>query len=306
MEKVSVIIPAYNKAELTVQTVESVLRQTYPNIEIIVVDDGSTDSTRERLETFSERIRYIYKEDGGACSARNRGLQAAQGEYVAFLDCDDLYAENKIELCVNFLRKNKDFGFVHTAAHFIDEKGNTVGEYSHAKSRRTGWVVARLVEGNYVCNSSPLIRQSCLDAVGGFDESIFAPADWDLWLRLANRFQVGYIDQPLIQYRVAGNHTFTHLDRSYEEEARVLEKFFDMHFPVNSLLKRRAWASYYLRYAQAYLLKDDFQRMKANLLLAWCREPWNSKVISFFLYYFFARRDLISRLRKRILRLTDY
>ncbi len=305
MEKVSVIIPAYNKAELTAQTVESVLSQTYPNIEIIVVDDGSADSTRQRLACFTDRIQYIYKENGGACSARNRGLQSAQGEFIAFLDCDDLYMENKIALCADFLRKNKDVGFVHTAAYFIDDKGEVVGKYSHPQSRHQGWIVKRLLQGNYICNSTPVLRRSCLDEVGPFDESVFAPADWDLWLRLASRAKAGYLDQPLTKYRVTGNHTFSYLDQSYEDEVHVLEKFFNTHALYGRLLKKQSLASCYLRYAQAYLLKGDLAKVRVNFQQAWRNDPWNPKIILFFLYYFFARQDLVRQLKKRIIRLAQ-
>lgn len=304
MEKVSVIIPAYNKADFTVQTVESVLRQTYPNIEIIVVDDGSTDQTRQRLAIFGSRIQYIYKDNSGACSARNRGIQLAQGEFIAFLDCDDLYEENKIELCVDFLRKNKDFGFVHTAAYFIDEQGEITDKYSHPKSRHQGWIVKHLLQGNYICNSTPVIRRSCLAEVGGFDEHIFAPADWDLWLRLASRFQTGYIDRPLTKYRIAGNYTFNNLDQACADERYVLEKFFKAHPQCNQVSKKQALASYYLRYAQSYLLKDDFVKVKANFQQAWRNDPLKLKVSFLFLYFLFARRNLASKLRKKILRLA--
>ena len=95
MKKVSVIVPAYNKAEYTQKTIESILAQTYPEIEIIVVDDGSTDNTRQALEKFQGRIDYVYKPNGGACSARNFGFKKSAGDYIGFLDCDDLYAKKK-------------------------------------------------------------------------------------------------------------------------------------------------------------------------------------------------------------------
>ena len=100
MRKVSVIIPAYNKAALTVKTVESVLNQTYKNIEIIVVDDGSTDDTRRFLLPYDKEIKYIYKRNAGVCSARNVGIHLSTGEYIGLLDCDDMYLPQKIELSV--------------------------------------------------------------------------------------------------------------------------------------------------------------------------------------------------------------
>src|SRR5437016_5344550 len=121
MKKVSVIIPAYNKAEYTRRTVESVLAQTYPNVEIIVVDDGSKDETSNVMAEYGSRINYILKVNGGACSARNEGIRRATGEYVTFLDCDDLFYPEKLQKCVLHLEENSQFGFVYTAVHFIDE-----------------------------------------------------------------------------------------------------------------------------------------------------------------------------------------
>ena len=149
MKKVSVIIPAYNKAELTVKTVESVLDQTYGNIEIIVVDDGSTDDTKERLTSYAGRIEYIYKENGGACAARNLGIKKARGEYLAFIDCDDIYLPRKIEKAVECFNENPRFGFVHTPVYFIDEKGRSRGRYPRFQKVPSGWISKKLLQKNF-------------------------------------------------------------------------------------------------------------------------------------------------------------
>src|SRR6185295_19271400 len=117
---VTVIIPAYNAADHTVKTVQSVLDQTYSQIEIIVVDDGSTDDTRRKMESFGSRITYIFKKNGGACSARNMGLKIAKGTYIGLLDCDDKYLPRKIESGVAHLEKNPQVGLLHTNAYYID------------------------------------------------------------------------------------------------------------------------------------------------------------------------------------------
>ena len=109
MKKVSVIIPAYNKADLTVKTVESVLSQTYENIEIIVVDDGSTDDTKSKIENFGDKVHYIYKQNGGACSARNVGIKQATGDFISLIDCDDIFYPEKIVQSVECLNNNSDF-----------------------------------------------------------------------------------------------------------------------------------------------------------------------------------------------------
>ena len=305
MEKVSIIIPAYNKAELTVKTVKSVLNQTYPHTEIIVVDDGSVDQTQEYLSEFKNRIQYVYQTNGGACSARNLGIRLAQGELIGFLDCDDLYLENKVELCVDFLKQNPDYGFIHTAAHFIDKEEKIVGFYSHPKSRKQGWIADRLILGNYICNSTGIVRKSCLQEVGFFDESIFMPADWDLWLRLAEKFKVGYINEPLTQYRTTENYIFSRIEKSQEEEKVVLNKFFMRNLRFSSLSKSRAYSHFHLRYAQAFFIQEKDPRFREEFLLTLKKFPLNTKAFIHLLCFLFSPQKLKSILRKKILRYDE-
>ena len=167
MEKVSIIIPAYNKSQLTVKTVESVLKQTYPNIEIIVVDNGSVDDTKSALSTFGSCIKYNYKENQDACSARNLAIKEAEGDYIGFLDCDDSYCKEKVERSMKVLMQNPSLGFIHTGAYFINEEDVIVGEYP--KSRFQGWISTRLIFGNYICNSTILARAQAVKEAGIFD-----------------------------------------------------------------------------------------------------------------------------------------
>jgi len=299
MKKVSVIIPAYNKAALTVQTVESVLNQTYPNIEVIVVDDGSTDNTREQLSIYGRRIRYVYKENGGACSARNLGIQLAQGEFIGFLDCDDLYVENKIALSVAYLKENPRFGFIHTAVHFIDDKNNIIGHRSHPESRREGWIAPRLIFGNYICNSTIVVRRPCLDKVGFFDESFFMPADWDLWLRLAESYQVGFLDKPLTQYRVSAHYILSNLEKSQEEEETVIEKYFLRHSNLPVTFKKRVVSNLHLRYALSHFLKQNVSRSKSEFSSSLNIDPFNTKALLLSAYSVVAPNHLRSRLAKK-------
>ncbi len=197
MKQVSVIIPAYNKADFTARAVESVLAQTYGDIEIIVVDDGSVDETKSALAPYFGKVKYLYKENGGASSARNLGIQQASGEYIAFLDCDDIYFPEKIEKSVKCLEANPDFGFVHTPVYFIDEKGETLGRYPRFKRAPTGTIAKKLLLKNFVCNSTPVVRKSCFKKAGLFDETIFTPADWDIWIRFAVHYKGVCVNTPL-------------------------------------------------------------------------------------------------------------
>jgi len=297
---ISVIIPAYNKSRLTVKTVESVLNQTYQPIEIIVVDDGSTDDTRGQLSRYADKIQYVYKENGGACSARNLGFKLSKGDYIGFLDCDDVYHPEKVQLSVNYLEDHPDDGWVHTAVDFIDEDGAIVGGCDSPKSRDQGRITRQLILRNYVCNSTPLIRRSCLEKVGAFDETIFTPADWDLWLRLSTEYQVGYIPRRLTQYRVSQSYIFKNLELAQREEKQVMEKFF-IAYPKYFYLERRARANMHLRFAQCYLLKDDLTRVKEEFLLCLKSFPFYVKAWFLFGYFLVARDNLRERLQKKIL-----
>ena len=304
MEKVSVIVPGYNLADYAVKAVESVLSQTYKNIEIIFVDDGSTDNTRERLAPYAGRVKYIYKENGGVCSARNRGIRESTGEFIALVDCDDAYLQTKIELCANFLREHPDYGLVHTDAYIIDEHDNAIGIDSHPDRRHTGWITNKLIMTNFICNPTIMFRRKCLDKAGMYDESLFPPADWDLWLRISEHYQVGYIDQPLSQYRVISNSCFHGLERTKQENKIVLDKFFARNPKVSRRLKQGAYARYHLSMAQCYFLKNDLKEFKGQLAASLKYDPLSLRAAAVFLYSFFARESFRSMLERKILRVA--
>ena len=265
MKKVSVIIPAYNKAELTVKTVESVLGQTYNNIEIVVVDDGSTDDTRQSLLPYSHKIKYIYKENGGACRARNMGIRSATGEYVALLDCDDIYLPKKIEKCVDYLERKLDIGFVYTPACFIDANGARIKRYPRFARRSSGYIARKLLRKNFICNSTVVVRRGCFKKAGYFDESIFTSADWDMWLRLSEYYKAGYIDEPLTLYRSSDSYILNNLERTKKECFVVLEKAFKR----NNILRKNVFLSnVYFQQALGYLRIGDVARAKREIILA--------------------------------------
>ncbi|MDD5593811.1 MAG: glycosyltransferase, partial [Candidatus Margulisbacteria bacterium] len=189
MPEVSVIIPAYNYAAYTVEAVESVLAQTYKDYELIVVDDGSTDGTGEALRRFGDRIRYFYKTNGGACSARNFGIQRAQGRYIALLDCDDLFLPAKLETSLKAFT-DKRTGLVYTGVYLIDAAGKVTGE--NRTPGHSGRVLEQLVLSNFINNPSVVIDRECFDRVGLFDEKMFFAADWDMWLRIAEKYEIKY------------------------------------------------------------------------------------------------------------------
>ena len=302
MQKVSVIIPGYNMAEFSVKAVESVLNQTYKNIELIFVDDGSTDNTREKIAPYTGRLRYISKANGGACSARNLGIRESTGEIIAMLDCDDMYLPQKIEECVNFLQEHPDHGLVHTDAYVVDEHDHVIGMDRHRERNCSGWITDKLNMTNFICNPTVVFRKKCLEKTGGYDETLFPPADWDLWLRISEHYEIGYISSPLSQYRMIANSCFQRLEQVRRENKIVLDRFFQRNPNMSVWIKHQAYARHHLSMAQCYFLKGDHERLKEEFSLSLKEHPFNPRAGVLFLGFFLARDFLRSHLNRKILR----
>lgn len=203
---VSVIIATYNRADLLRLTVQSVVAQTYPHVEIIVVDDGSTDHTSRIMQAFSDRVRYVHQENQGTDAALAHGYALATGDYINFLDHDDLMMPSKLAQQVRILRQQPEISLVHCGYHHIDEQGALLQQAVVLPDENP---VVELLAANYIWSGAPLIRRTCLAEVGTFDESIWC-SDWDLWLRIAlagHRFHC--VQQPLGAYRVLTQSVMT-------------------------------------------------------------------------------------------------
>ena len=275
MKKVSVVIPAFNKANLTIKTIESILGQTYGNIEVIVVDDGSTDDTKNKLQLFGDRIHYIYKQNGGACSARNVGIKQATGEYIALIDCDDIFYPEKIAKSIECLEKKPDYGFVYTGAYFINGDGDVISEHRISDYPTSGLIASRLILKNFICNSTVVVRKECFKEVGYFDEKIFIPADWDMWLRLSEKYKAAYIDDKLTGYRLTDSYTASNVETGINETVYVLDKAFSRNNHISSGLKKRCLANVYFSYGLDYAVMQDFKKSRETLLKAVLNKPYS-------------------------------
>ena len=202
MPKVSVIIPTYNAAQTVGRAISSVLAQSYKDFEVIVVDDGSSDNTRQVLASNFANVQYFYQTNQERSAARNHGIAMACGEYVAFLDADDWWEPNKLELQVTVMESDPTVGLVYSAYHEVTDTGQAI-----LRSRSTGdqpgvRLFDQLVLGNIIGSPSfVMARRHEVMRVGGFDEALRQSEDWDLWLRLAAESLVAYIDKPLTFYR---------------------------------------------------------------------------------------------------------
>jgi glycosyltransferase involved in cell wall biosynthesis len=192
---VSCIIPVYNRAARVVDAVKSVLEQDYPEFELIVIDDGSTDATEEALLPFLDNPRFVYlrQPHSGVSAARNHGIRKSRGEWIALLDSDDRWLPGKLSAQIEFFRQNPGYRICQTEEIWI-RHGRRVNPMK--KHRKTGgWIFKRCLELCVVSPSAVMIHKSVLDQVGLFDESFPACEDYDLWLRIACRYPVGLLSE---------------------------------------------------------------------------------------------------------------
>jgi len=207
---VSVVIPAYNARLYIRETLDSVLAQTYPNIEVVVVDDGSTDDTPVILKEYLKRIKVIRQENKGLSSARNAGILAARGELIAFVDADDLWLPQKIEKQVNLFEKDPQLGFAYTGISHFGPGSNRVRPCIRPKFYK-GYILRHLFNYPFIAVSSVMVRKVCLDKVGLFDSKNPSTQDYDLWMRLAPFYRADFVSEPLVRYRV--HHSAMSSDR---------------------------------------------------------------------------------------------
>jgi glycosyltransferase involved in cell wall biosynthesis len=203
LPRVSVIIAAYNEASgHLAEAIRSVLSQTFTDIELILVDDGSTDHTSDLATGFGEALRYKWRPNGGLAAARNTGIKEARGDYIAFLDADDLFLPHRLASQVPLLDENPDLGLVYGQAVVFGEGRQD----EHLLPETQKLVAGNIFESLYFENVIPVLtvltRRSILEELGGFDENTPATEDWELWLRIAARFPVAFVPEPLARYRV--------------------------------------------------------------------------------------------------------
>jgi cellulose synthase/poly-beta-1,6-N-acetylglucosamine synthase-like glycosyltransferase len=256
--KVSVIIPAYNAMSYLPEAVESVLRQTFKDFELIIVDDGSSDRTVEWASSLTDpRVKFISQDNHGSARARNQGIAIAEGDYIALLDADDIWESTKLEKQVNFLDRDPSIGLVDTSVVLIDENGKSTGRVVTSKADADVW--KHLVQFQPVCScdSTPLIRRECLETVGLFDEDLLFLEDLDLWIRLASLYKFGAIEEPLVRYRQYSGSKSTNCQENLLAFRQIIEKTFESA-PIELLyLRDRGYGRINLYLAWKSLVNKD-------------------------------------------------
>ena len=229
--KVSVIMPTFNREKLITETIDSILNQTYKNIELIIVDNFSVDETESVVKLFNDnRIKYFKNQNNGIIAVnRNFGFSKSTGDFIAFCDSDDLWFPTKLEKQLNEFNKNPNVGLVCSSGITFNEKG-TIGKIEDTSLTNISF--EKLLFHNYVINSSAIVKKNVFDNIGLLDEdpNIIAVEDYELWLRIAKKYEVKHMNEPLVKYRIHENALQNqHLSngKSFELQKRVYTKLFE-------------------------------------------------------------------------------
>ena len=220
---VSVVVPTYNHRDFVVESVESALAQTLSAVEIVVVNDGSTDDTADRLAPLAQsgRIVYLEQPNRGPAHARNTGIEQSRGRYIAFLDDDDLLPTDKLEWQTAFLDSRTDVAVVGGTLQLIDESGSLKRSVAHVPDI----TVERLFSGNpFYSPGQTLIRRDVLESVGGLDPAIRGAEDWDLWFRIAKRRNMAMVDRLALYYRIHPGNASRHASRMVSVCSRTINR----------------------------------------------------------------------------------
>ena len=282
--RVSVILPCYNGARWISQAIESVLAQTYKDFELLVIDDGSTDNSREIVSSYlhDRRVRYIYQENRGFSGAINRGIKESKGDFIGFIGQDDLWLPHKLELQTKYLSKHRDVDLVHSSYFAIDSEGRVIGirnvEIPNVSSKRG--LIEELFLRNFIGFETVLVKKRCLDEAGLFDERMVGFSDHDMWLRIAGKFNIqGYIGKPLVKKRIHELQlTKVRIEDNLKDEFLLVKKAVDQ-YPFLKRIEHKKLASLYYAWGIALLQKGNREDAKRKFLKSIRCQPWKVKSI---------------------------
>lgn len=267
---VSIVIPAYNAAKYIVQTIESVIEQTFPDWELWIIDDGSTDDTASVVTPFlaDARIHYVYQKNQERSAARNHGIRRSNGSYVAFLDADDLWLPTKLERQVALMERRQNVGLCFTRYRSLDR---STAQGVPTNFDPTADNFRRLLEeSNFIAPSAAMVRRDVFEIVGLFDEllPVYGCEDWDMWLRIARQYHLAMVVEPiLVLYR-------NHIDNTSNDKLRrsgqavLRQTLADPTLPP-AITKNSAgiWAGFHFRSSRSHSLHGQ----KRAAFQAWCR-----------------------------------
>ena len=278
MNLASVIIPLYNASIYIDETVNSVINQTYKNWELIIVDDGSTDNSLDLVLTLSkkdDRIQVIKQQNLGVSIARNNGISEAKGNYIFFLDADDVWEKDNLELKLQFLEENREMDWVFGAINLIDEKSKELnvvlkGDNNNTLESLLSW------NGDVITTPSTVaVRKICLETVS-FDEHLSTAADQDFAIQLASKYKGGYIAAPMVNYRVLSNSMSRNIHLMEKDHIRVFKKAYKNKLFKTFIFKQQCFSNLYWILAGSWW-KDGDNKIKGMyfVILAMFTNPFS-------------------------------
>jgi glycosyltransferase involved in cell wall biosynthesis len=264
MPRISIVIPAHNSEKTITKTIDSVLKQSFTDLELIVIDDGSQDKTLEVVSKINDpRIKILSYPKAGANVSRNRGLSLAQGEFVSFLDADDIWTSDKLASQIQALENNSKAKVAYSWTNYIDDDDKFLLTGTHLTAN--GDVYEQLLITNFLeSGSNPLICKEAILKLGGFDESLSAAQDWDMWLRLAEKYHFICVPQPQILYRIRANSLSSNLHRQEKACLEVLKKAYKIRPNIDKDAVNKSLAKLY-NYLTCRALYQPHNRQKGLL-----------------------------------------
>lgn len=295
MPEISVIIPSYNSEKHIAETIASILGQTFKDIELIVVDDGSTDRTPSIVSSFGAPVRLIEQANAGVCAARNRGLSEAQGHFICFMDHDDYWFPDKLARQIEAFKTRPEAGVVYSS--FINWHAEEDGRFPPPDSFElmetadeidpefSGWIYHLLLLDCWMLTSTAMFRTEALEKCGSFDEDLPFSEDWDLWLRMAREYPMIKLQRPTTLYRQhkqQGNRVVRDVDYRSSLLTQAVEKWGFCSRDGRCIERRRfldRLALYHARFALLHLHSDTGKRSIAlrSFLKAWRCAPTNPR-----------------------------
>lgn len=272
---VSVIVPTFNRRDLVTEAIRSVLAQTQPVDEIIVIDDGSTDGTAAALtEAFGSRIRYVWQENAGVSAARNRGLALAEGEYLTLLDSDDRWHPDKTRLQKAWLDDHPGYGMVLCDVARVDKNGHPIDVLRRRKAiPEDGDVLEWVLRDPALVPASVMLRRKVIDSVGGFDTSLATGEDLEFHLRVAREWKVGVIERALAT-AMRGHDGLSASACTYSDFVRALEQFvLTVQDRLPAEVLRSALSLAYRRSARGLILEGRWKQSFRFAKRAWALAP---------------------------------
>lgn len=295
---ISIITPTFNRSGFIRDAIESVRKQTFTNWEMLIVDDGSTDDTKDIVALYlgDSRITYRFQDNQGQSAARNVGLVHSKGSYVCFLDSDNLWSSEKLKIQYEAIKSHADIDVVYGDADTINESGVVISTAN--MKRYSGKITEQLLKDNFVSFNTAMVRANSIKGIGGFDESVRFGPDYDLWLRLSVRSQFLYIPIVFEQYRVMPDQLSSDKDARFSSNKATVERFLSRNPGVVSKRAiRHGFSAFYVRRGRYRLTnKRSYLSALTDFLTALRYTPFNIGVwralAKFFLFGIVNRRSV--------------